>query len=137
MVQKIPPPPPIAKLDPTFNRWLLELIAILNSSGGIDPGSVAGLIALTAQVTTNTASIVVINGEITTINGQITVINGEITTINGEIAVLQANHVLHNGSGAPAAGLGSPGDWYGDIAGVVGARVWIKTAVATWTPFPF
>jgi len=141
---KIPPPPPIANEDPTFNRWLLELTTILNSQGLVDQVSVVGLPAVAAQGNANTASIVtingqitVVNGQITTINGQITTINGQITTINGQITALQANPVVRNGTGAPAAGLGNVGDWYGDVAGIVGARVWIKTAVGTWTAFPF
>jgi hypothetical protein len=137
MVQKIPPPPLIASRDQTLNRWLLELTALLNSQGGIDPSNVAGLTALAIQVSTNAANIVFVNGDITLIKAVITTINGEITTINGEITALQANPVVHNGTGAPAGGLGNVHDWYGDVAGAVGARIWIKTGVATWTAFPF
>jgi hypothetical protein len=41
MVQKIPPPPPLAVRDQTLNRWLLELTAILNSQGQIDGSNIS------------------------------------------------------------------------------------------------
>lgn len=144
MTLKIPPPPPMAVKDQALNRWLLEITSILNSTGGIDPASVDGLAATTAQVGTNTTSITTISAQIVTINGQlvtlntsVTTLNGQVATLNAAVAALQANPVVRFGAGAPAAGLGSVGDWYGDPAGGAGARIWIKTAVATWTPFPF
>lgn len=33
MTQRIPPPPPLAVKDQAFNRWLLELTNIINTSG--------------------------------------------------------------------------------------------------------
>jgi|SRR5712671_4170831 len=144
MVQKIPPPPPIAARDPTLNRWLIELTAILNSSGLINTANVVGLPATITQGNTNAANITSINSQITTINAQIAAINAQITVINaqiltlqGQVAALQVRGELLFGTGAPAAGLGKVNDWYGDVAGAVGARIWIKTGVATWSPFPF
>ena len=144
MVQKIPPPPLLASRDQALNRWLLELTALLNSTGGIDPGNVTGLPAAIAQVGVNTANIATLNGEvatntanIATNTASIAVNTANIGTLNGEVTTLQANGVLLNGAGAPAAGLGKVGDWYGNLGGGVGARIYIKTGVATWSAFPF
>ena len=153
MVLKIPPPPPIATRDPALNRWLLEVTAIFNSQGGIDPGNVTGLVALTAQVATDTAAIA---AETTraeaaeallaplaspTFTGDLaapTAAAGTNTTQLATTAFVQTRGgATHNGTGAPASGLGLVGDWYGDVAGAAGARVWIKTGVGTWTAFPF
>lgn len=63
MARKVPPPPPIATGDPAFNRWLLELTSILNSTGSIaatavtqPPGTNTADIATCAFVLANTAS---------------------------------------------------------------------------------
>lgn len=130
MVQKIPPPPRIANQDNAFNRWLIELTNILNGAGVIDPTTIAGLIALTAQVNTNTTNIATDEANITTINTEITTINGEITTLNSEVAALQANAVVRNGSGTPAAGLGNNGDLYINNTGGAGTRLFGKIAGA-------
>lgn len=137
MTSKVPPPVGLATKDPVFNRWLLELTSILNSAGQVDPGSVAGLAALTIQVTAQGTAITTLNGEVTTLNGEVATLNGEVATLNGEVATLQANAVVHNGVGAPAAGLGAVNDWYANVGGAVGARIYIKTAPGVWTAFPF
>lgn len=144
MPQKIPPPPPIASQDPTFNRWLLELTAILNASGGVDPSSVPGLPEVIAQSAANAAAIAALQGTtggqsfaIALLQSQVIAINASIVTINGQITTLGARGELLFGAGVPAAGLGKVNDWYGDTAGAVGARVFIKKAVGVWTPFPF
>ncbi len=145
MVQKIPPPPLMISPElQQLNRWLLEIQAILNNSGDVDPNAVQGLPEVIAQSAANAAAIVVLQGQvggntasIATINGQITAINAAITTINGQITTLSARGELLFGAGAPAAGLGKVNDWYGDTAGAVGARIWIKKAVGVWTAFPF
>ena len=150
MAAKIPPPPPIATSNPEFNRWLLELTSILSNEGGIDPSEVTGLTAVIAQVDTNTTNIVIVTGSVdglssevatlnvsvTTISGEISTINGQISTLSGEVAALQANPVVHSGSGPPSPSLGNDGDWYGNIGGGVGARIYIKVS-GTWTAFPF
>lgn len=144
MAQKIPPPPPIAANDPAFNRWLLELTSILSNEGGITPDEVTGLPAVITQVGVNTTNITALQGttggqggQIATINGEITVINSEIVTINGQLTTLGARAQPLNGVGVPGAGLGNVGDWYANIGGGVGARIYVKTGVATWTAFPF
>lgn len=127
-----------------LNRWLLEIQAILNNSGDINPSVVQGLSEVIAQSAANAAAIAVLQGQvggntasIAAINAQITAINASIVTINGQITTLSARGELLFGAGAPAAGLGKVNDWYGDTAGAVGARIWIKKAVGVWTAFPF
>lgn len=145
MVQKIPPPPPFSGPEwQVFNRWLLELTGILGNEGGINPDEVSGLPALFTAVAVNTANILTLQGssgsqaaDIATLQGQVTAIFASIATINGQITTLNARGELLFGAGAPAAGLGKVNDWYGDTAGAVGARVFIKKAVGVWTPFPF
>lgn len=143
-VKKVPPPVGIATKDPEFNRWLLELTAIINAGGNIDPGSVVGLEALIASVAALSLQVGALNGtvadqggDITSINGQIASINGQVAAINISVAALQGRAQVFRGTGAPAAGLGAVNDWYGDTAGAAGARIWIKTAVGVWTAFPF
>jgi len=160
VVKKVPPPPPIAINDPTLNRWLIEVTAILSAAGGIDPNNVNGLSTTTAQVATNTTNIAANAAAITAETSRATTAEallaprasptftgvpiaptpapGTNTTQLATTAFVQARGgALHNGAGAPASGLGAVGDWYGDPAGAVGARIWIKTAVSTWTAFPF
>ena len=152
MTQKIPPPPPIASGDvasfinslPAFNRWLLELTSILANSGGIDPNNIDGFTALQDQVTQNTADIATLQGQVGALNLAVLLLQGQVNNLltrmaaaEGNITTLQARSQVFNGAGAPAGGLGVVGDWYANIGGGVGARIYIKTAVATWTPFPF
>lgn len=146
MALKIPPPPYFAveKLLPGFNRWLLEMTSILSNQGGIDPSEVTGLPQVITQVGTNTTNITALEGQtggqgsaIAALQNEITVIDSEIATINGQITSLSSRAQLFNGVGAPNPGLGNVNDWYGNLTGAAGARVFIKTAVATWTAFPF
>jgi hypothetical protein len=145
MALKIPPPPLLTGSQwQAFNRWLLELQSILSNQGGIDPTEVTGLPAVITQVGTNTTDIAALEGTtggqgtaIATLNSDVSTIQGEIATINGQITTLESNPVLHNGTGVPNPGLGNVDDWYGDVTGGVGARIFIKTAVSTWTAFPF
>jgi uncharacterized coiled-coil protein SlyX len=141
---KIPPPPPIASQDPTFNRWLLELTSILNANGNIDPGSVAGLLALTLQVATNTTDITTLQATVTTQTAQIAALTASVAANSASITALQTavtalgnRNQVYNGVGAPAAGLGVVGDWYANTAGGAGARIYVKTGVSTWFAFPF
>jgi hypothetical protein len=137
MVLKIPPPPPIANQDQAFNRWLLEITAILSAGGDIDPGSIAGLDAAFAQIAVNTANIAALQGTtggqsaaILALQASVVSLTASIATINGQITTLSSRAQVLNGAGAPAAGLGSVGDWYGDTTLL---HIYIKTGAATWT----
>jgi hypothetical protein len=233
-MQKIPPPPLLARSDPTLNRWLLEVTAILNGQGDATltgtptaptapvgtnttqlattqfvlqntasaPGTATPLVdagagsvgvslqyarqdhahptdvsrasvaspAFTGVPSAPTAAPLTDNSQIATTGYADTAVGVETTraeaaeallaplaspalsgtptaptavagTNTTQVAttafVLARGGAVHNGTGAPAAGLGAVGDWYGDVAGAAGARVWIKTGVATWTAFPF
>lgn len=146
MVQKIPPPPLIASQDQAFNRWLLELTAILNDSGGIDPDSIDGLAAAYLQIAQNTIDIAALTlavgsqgGSISALQfqvgvntGAIATINGQLTTINANILALQNRAQVHNGAGAPSGGLGNNGDLYLNNTGGTGTRLYGKIS-GTWT----
>lgn len=139
MAIKIPPPPPIASQDPTLNRWLLELTSILNTGGGVDPNSVTGLAATTAQVATNKANITTLqnsvtgnSGDIGTLQTQVAALNSQIVTINSTLTTLSARNQILNGSGVPAAGTGNNGDLYINNTGAAGTRLYAKITGA-WT----
>ena len=145
MAQKIPPPPQFTGPEwQSFNRWLLEVTSVLSNTGGINPDQVDGLTALFAEVAVNTADINTL--EATTggqgaaigfLQSEITTLQGNVATINGQITTLSARGELLFGAGVPAGGLGKVNDWYGNTAGAVGARVFIKKAPGVWTAFPF
>lgn len=145
MALKIPPPPQFTGQQwQSFNRWLLEVTSVLSNTGGIDPAEVTGLPAVISQVGTNTTNIAELEGTtggqggaITALQSEISAIDGQITTINGQITTLSARGQVLNGVGAPNPGLGNVNDWYGNLTGAAGARIFIKTAVGTWTAFPF
>lgn len=143
-VKKIPPPIGIAEKDQILNRWLVELTNILNAGGTIDPNDVDGLPALILQVAVLAVQVFSLSGQVSTNTGDITTLQGQVATNTAgiaantlAIAALAARNQVYNGTGAPAGALGVVGDWYGDVAGIIGSRIWIKTGAATWTAFPF
>lgn len=120
MALKIPPPPPIASMDPAFNRWLLELTSILANEGGIDPDTIDGYPALVVQVNANTAAIANNDNSINALqaglgntNAAVAALDARVTTAEGNITTLQARATVYNGTTAPPGGLGVDGDWYG------------------------
>lgn len=145
MAQKIPPPPQFTGPDwQSFNRWLLEVTSVLSNTGGIAASEVEGLLAAYVQIAFNVANIAALQGttggqatDIFNLQNDVASINAALAVINGQITTLSTRGELLFGAGAPAAGLGKVNDWYGDTAGGVGARIWIKKAVGVWTPFPF
>ncbi len=144
---KFPPPPYLVGTDQNtqmLNRWLIEIQGILSAAGGIDPTQIPGYSALQAQVTTNTANITTLESttgsqgaSITALQGEVTTINGEIVTINGQLTSLGARAQVYFGVVDPASGFGNVGDWFANTAGGAGHRIFIKTAGAVWTAFPF
>jgi len=143
-IKKIPPPPPVAIKDPVINRWFVELTAFLTPSGTIDGGDVAGLPELTADVATLTTQVTTLSGQVATLAGQVatlqtsvTALQTSVTALQASVAALQARAQVLNGTVDPAAGLGNVGDWYANTSGAAGHRIFVKTASATWTAFPF
>lgn len=138
MVLKIPPPPFVTSPDlQSLNRWLLEVTAILTAQGEINPTVVQGLPDAYTQIGDNSTDITTLFGVVTAQAATINALNNALTALSIRVFALEARAQVFTGSGAPGAGLGSVGDWYGDPTGLAGSRIWIKTAPATWTAFPF
>lgn len=134
MVQKLPPPPIIADTDPTFNRWLLELTAILNAGGGIDPNSIDGYAALQAQVVANTSDIAGLElsvsgqgGSIAGLQFAVNALQINMAAANAQITALGARAQVLNGTVAPLVGQGSNNDYYVDT---VAKHLYVKVAGA-------
>ncbi len=137
MVLKIPPPPPLPTsfggFGQQFNRWLLEIQAILNAQGQIDPSVIAGLPALIAQVAvlvtevaTLTAEVAANTADIATNTANIATNTANIATNTAAITALQARNQILNGAGVPGAGLGNNGDLYINNTGGAGTRLYGK-----------
>jgi len=145
MTLKIPPPPFITGNEwQGFNRWLIELTSILADTGGIDPASVAGFEQALVQIAANTVAILALEGssgsqeiEIAVLQSQVAALTLALAAVNSSITTLSARAQVFQGSGAPGAGLGNTNDWYANVGGAAGSRIYIKTAPAVWTPFPF
>jgi hypothetical protein len=121
---KLPPPPYMAKTDPAFNRWLIEVLAVLGAAGGIDPTKIQGWNELVAQVAANTDDIK--NNLDPAVQQLQLQTSGNATAITN----LQARNQVYNGTTPPAAGLGIDNDWYYNRAGAAGARLYIRVAGA-------
>ena len=140
MVQKLPPPPQLTGPEwQPFNRWLLELTAVLANNGGIDPNSIDGYQATVDQVETNTVDISALQGasggqsaDIAVLQGQVAVLTAGLAAANASITSLSARGEILFGVGVPGAGLGKVNDLYGRTDGP-NRSVYIKTGVATWT----
>lgn len=121
MVQKLPPPPPIANADPAFNRWLVEITAILSSGGGIDTNQIAGFSALrntvathATQISSLTSRVTIAEGSISALTSRVTTAEGSISALQGSVASLSTRSQVLNGTAAPSAGTGANGDWFAD-----------------------
>lgn len=109
MILRMPPPPPIAANDPTFNRWLHDLTAFIKEGGGIDTGTIPGYDALVSNVATNTANI-------SNNTANIALNTANIATNTANINTLTARSQVRHGTVAPTAALGIDGDWYSDTS---------------------
>jgi hypothetical protein len=129
ILNKVPPPPPIAQFDPAFNRWLHDLQAFINEGGGtINPDLIPGYDALvntvnlhtieintnTINTAANTSAIAFANAKITLHTTQIGILNTEVATLTTDVATLTARPIVRNGTTVPGGGLGANGDWYAD-----------------------
>ena len=137
MTLKMPPPPDMGRDNQKLNRWLLEIQSILNTAGLIDPGNIVGLPATYTQTGNNTVDIAALTGVVNALGAVVAenTVNiaanaANIATNTTNIVALQARSQVRNGGIAPAAGLGSIGDWYADTTGL---HIYVKTGVATWT----
>lgn len=141
MTQKIPPPPPLAVELQALNRWLLEIQSILNASGDIDPGSVAGLPALVTQVAALAVTVTALQvqtnantNNIATNTSNITANTNSITALALRVTALEARNQVLNGAGVPAVGLGNNGDLYINNTGGAGTNLYAKRGGA-WVAF--
>jgi len=141
MTLKLPPPPQLpvsfGGFGQQLNRWLLEIQSILNSGGTIDPGSVAGLTALFAQVATLATEVATLTTEVATNTTNIAANTASIAANTAAIAAnaaaitaLQARNQILNGTGVPAVGLGNNGDLYINNTGGAGTRLYGKVGGA-------
>ena len=151
MTLKLPPPPQLpvsfGGFGQQLNRWLLEIQSILNNQGEIDPSSIAGLVALFAQVATLVAEVAILTTEVAAATAAVATLTAEVATLTTEVAantaaiavntaniatnttnigILAARAVVRNGSGVPAAGLGSNGDLYINNTGGAGTHLYGK-----------
>jgi hypothetical protein len=124
----VPPPPPIAVNDPTFNRWLHDLESLIHQGAGIYTGQIPGWDTLVATVAShsdqianntlniaaNTVNIAANTAAIATNTAAIATHTSEINANTASIAALTTRSQVFNGAGAPGAGLGVNGDWYTD-----------------------
>ena len=135
ILNKVPPPPPIAQFDPAFNRWLHDLQAFINEGGGtIDPGLIPGYNELIATVNTQTTEInsLLVNvasltSSVATLTTHVNTLNTAVTTLAGRVTTLEARPIIRNGIVAPGAGLGANGDWYADT---VAKHIYVKVTGA-------
>lgn len=134
MTLKIPPPPQLSKEYQQLNRWLLEIQSILNNSGNIDPGSVAGLPALVLQVAALAAQVAALAVTVATNTANIATNTANIATNTTNIATLTSRNQILNGAGVPGAGLGNDGDLYINNSGGAGTNLYGKRGGA-WVAF--
>lgn len=120
-----------------LNRWLLELTSILTVQGEIDPDAVQGLPTVYNQVGDNSVDIQTLFAAVSAQSATINALSAQVAAFQPQIDALAARNQVYNGVTAPDNALGIVGDWYGRVGGGVGARIYIKTAAATWTAFPF
>lgn len=115
ILNKVPPPPHIANLDPTLNRWLIDLQAFINQGGGtIDPSLIPGYDALIATVNLQTSQINTLLVNTAANTASIHTLQVLLTALTTRVTALEARPQVRNGTAAPGAGLGNNGDWYAD-----------------------
>lgn len=142
-LQKVPPPPPVANLDPVLNRWFLELTSFIDANGTIDPGNVGGLPQLQVNVANLITEVAVLTPQVAGLSTTVTALSATVAalsttvgTLNTAVTALQARAQVFNGTADPAAGLGNNGDWFANTSGGAGHRIFVKVA-GTWLAFPF
>jgi len=123
MVQKVPPPVGFAIQDPVFNRWLLELVNILNGDGTIDPSLIPGFNTLQNEIDA-------LNTLTTQQQQQIGFLTALVNQQQASITALLARNQVYNGATGPSVGLGVDGDWYYNRAGGAGSRLYIRVGGA-------
>jgi hypothetical protein len=149
-LKRVPPPPPIAQNDPTFNRWLHDLTVFITESGGIDPGVIPGYDHLVSTVATHTTQIASHTIDIASLTSQVGVHTSEIATLfsttaihtsqiasnttniatnTSAITTLEARSQVSSGIVVPDDADGADGDWYADT---VASHIYIKVA-GLWT----
>lgn len=116
---RLPPPTGIAAKDPLFNRWLLEVLAVLAAAGGIDPTKIQGWNELVAAVAQNTE-------DIASQQNLFGAFQNLYNTQQGQITGLQQQAQVFSDVGPPGALLGKDTDWYYNRTGAAGARLYIK-----------